>query len=186
MISLDFIMINQCGGFMLIVSSRILSEEEWHKIGIVERDQASVVFIEQNTYRYCSGCLGCWVKTPGECKLEDGFNQLLGQYVNEDKVVLISEVKRGTLVPHMKNFIDRLIPLYLPYIRLEDDGLNHLKRYEKYPSIEVKILNSLSSIHQLDARLFLCLKAYLEHIFKKLGNASVEVELINQGMEFTL
>lgn len=83
----------------------------------------------------CLGCWSCWLKTPGSCVHND-LNEFYSKYLEADRVVIFSEVKKGFVSGRMKTVLDRMIPLYLPYVEPMDKGCNHVPRYEKYPDIE--------------------------------------------------
>ncbi|QOR34875.1 flavodoxin family protein [Clostridium sp. 'deep sea'] len=82
----------------------------------------------------CCGCFSCWLKTPGVCIYNDSTS-LLQDYVSSDLVVIIADLKYGFVSGKLKTFLDRLLPLYLPHSRPEENGYNHIPRYSKYPDI---------------------------------------------------
>jgi len=86
--------------------------------------------------RYCIGCFGCWVKTPGECSTaQDDTREICREYINSDVVIFASPVIMGFTSALLKKAHDRLIPLLTPYIRLFEGETHHIARYDKYPLI---------------------------------------------------
>ena len=85
--------------------------------------------------RYCIGCWGCWVKTPGECSIADGSHDICRQCINSDFVLFASPVIMGFTSALLKKAHDKLIPLILPYFEMVQNEFHHLSRYEKYPLI---------------------------------------------------
>ena len=86
--------------------------------------------------RYCIGCFGCWVKTPGECSnARDDMGTVCREYVNSDLVLFASPVVMGFTSALLKRVHDRLIPLLTPYIRFFDGESHHVSRYDKYPQM---------------------------------------------------
>lgn len=83
----------------------------------------------------CSGCWGCWVKTPGECLFEDCTVDIRRAIIHADLVLFASPLSMGYPVAAMKHLMDKLIPLILPYIELVEGENHHAKRYESYPLI---------------------------------------------------
>lgn len=80
----------------------------------------------------CIGCFNCWWKSPGECALKDAA-KLNEAYINSDEVVLLFNTENGFIDGKGKTFLDRIIPLYLPYTRIRNGECGHLKRYDRYP-----------------------------------------------------
>jgi hypothetical protein len=83
----------------------------------------------------CRGCFACWVKTPGVCIIDDMGREIAKAVVQSDLVVYITPVTFGGYSSVLKKAVDRLIPLILPYFRLIDGEVHHVKRYERYPRL---------------------------------------------------
>jgi multimeric flavodoxin WrbA len=45
--------------------------------------------------RYCVGCWGCWVKTPGECKAQDASVEMDRAVINSDFTLWAAPLKMG-------------------------------------------------------------------------------------------
>lgn len=83
----------------------------------------------------CLGCDSCQNINPGVCVINDGINEILKQYLNSDKSVIISPIQFGCYNSITKNFIDRTEPFFLPY-QICKNGRTIMKpRYENYPDI---------------------------------------------------
>ncbi|MGE5415733.1 MAG: flavodoxin family protein [Acidobacteriota bacterium] len=83
--------------------------------------------------KYCTGCFGCWVKSPGECEIKDDTWDVLRRVINSDLLLMASPVIMGFPSALAKNMIERLIPLIHPYFEIVQGEVHHIKRYEKYP-----------------------------------------------------
>jgi len=81
----------------------------------------------------CTGCWHCWWKTPGICSQKDDVEEILKSYITSDLVILSSPLVMGFPSALLKNFIDRLIPLFHPYIEIHNDECHHQWRYDSYP-----------------------------------------------------
>ena len=68
--------------------------------------------------RYCVGCFGCWVKTPGECVSKDGSHDIRREVINSDLVLFASPLIMGFTSALLKKAHDKLIPLIHPYFEL--------------------------------------------------------------------
>jgi multimeric flavodoxin WrbA len=85
--------------------------------------------------RGCTGCFGCWVKTPGECVQHDAGAGLCRTVINSDLVVFAAPMSMGYPSALVKRAAERLIPLLHPYIEIEAGEMHHRKRYDRYPDV---------------------------------------------------
>lgn len=83
----------------------------------------------------CTGCWGCWVKTPGECLFQDDSKTILKEVVNSDWVIFMSPLLAGFTSALLKKMQDKFIPLVHPYIELVNNECHHEKRYAHYPRL---------------------------------------------------
>ncbi len=83
----------------------------------------------------CTGCWGCWIKTPGECLFKDETLEIRRAIINADLVLFASPLILGYPTAKMKHVMDKLIPLIMPYIELVENENHHTKRYQSYPKI---------------------------------------------------
>jgi multimeric flavodoxin WrbA len=94
------------------------------------------IFIVEKDVNYCLGCVTCWVKTPGKCVQEDDMEELIGKFMGSDISVLATPLHIDNLSGIMKNFVDRLFPIRMPYFELDSNGeTRHVSRYEYYPKL---------------------------------------------------
>jgi len=80
--------------------------------------------------KYCVGCFGCWIKTPGECVAKDDSAKVCRTVVHSDLLICASPVKMGQVSALMKKTLDKLIPLVLPYFTVREGEIHHPQRYE--------------------------------------------------------
>ena len=85
--------------------------------------------------RGCTGCFGCWLRTPGECVQHDDGAELCRAVINSDLVVFAAPMVMGYPSALVKRSAERLIPLLHPHIEIEGGEMHHAKRYERYPDI---------------------------------------------------
>ena len=90
---------------------------------------------------YCTGCFGCWVKTPGQCVFKDDMETILKTQIASDIVLYATPVLAGTMSSHVKKALDRSIPQVLPYIRLYKGECHHLLRYDRLPDIGILLFD---------------------------------------------
>ena len=106
------------------------------EFGDYEIEDGYVLDLTSQQVKDCTGCWSCWWRTPGRCMHKD-LNECYGELLKADKVVIFSKVSMGFISGNMKTLFDRLIPLFLPYIKYDTGESMHLPRYDKYPEIEV-------------------------------------------------
>lgn len=86
--------------------------------------------------RYCIGCFGCWIKTPGECSsAADDTKEIRKQIINSELIIFASPVIMGFTSALLKRVHDKFCPLVLPYTGLYHEESHHHPRYEKYPAM---------------------------------------------------
>lgn len=68
----------------------------------------------------CRGCYICWLKTPGECFHKDDMQVLLPKLREADIWVFAAPVYMVGMPGPMKNLIDRMNPLFGPFLELCD------------------------------------------------------------------
>ena len=82
----------------------------------------------------CDGCYMCWTKIPGECIYKDSMSELREKYRSADLVIFASPLYFYNVTGIMKNFIDRLLPVYQPYMLLDKkDG--YILHPDRFPEL---------------------------------------------------
>ncbi len=92
--------------------------------------------------RYCTGCWGCWAKTPGKCVFPDESYDVCREYIHADFVLMASPVVMGFSSALLKKTQDRLIPLLHPYFDIVQGETHHHARYEAYPRLGLLLKRS--------------------------------------------
>lgn len=87
------------------------------------------------TLRYCVGCWGCWVKTPGECSNRDDSHEMGRAVINADFVLWAAPLKMGFPSELLKRANDKHLPLIHPYMEVDQGEAHHLRRYPKSPRL---------------------------------------------------
>jgi multimeric flavodoxin WrbA len=81
----------------------------------------------------CSGCFGCWVKTPGECVQRGDNAKLCKSAIDADLLLLASPITMGFTTALLKRAADHMIALIHPYFVVENGEVHHRSRYASYP-----------------------------------------------------
>lgn len=78
----------------------------------------------------CICCFGCWIKTPGQCVIKDGYENMGALLSKSNKVIIISKCVYGGFSPFVKNVLDKSISYVLPYFEIKNGETHHKKRYD--------------------------------------------------------
>lgn len=112
---------------------------------IFERYKDNIEFesfnIRDMNIKFCCGCFGCWVKTPGKCIQNDEMPKILQSIINSDLTVFLSPVQMGFVSANIKKVCDKLIPLVHPYIDIFFGECHHMKRYDTYPKLGLVLID---------------------------------------------
>lgn len=80
--------------------------------------EVEVVELRRKKIRYCIGCFTCWTKTPGVCLHKDDMTrEIFPKYRDSDLVVLATPLFHYTVNAIMKTFIERTLPIALPFLK---------------------------------------------------------------------
>ena len=90
-----------------------------------------VVYADKLNIKNCCGCTYCWLKTPGVCAIKDDYHIVFEKFLSADNVIIIGESKLGFVSYKVKNIIDRILPIVLPYLTITEGEMRHLPRYDK-------------------------------------------------------
>jgi hypothetical protein len=92
------------------------------------------VLVRDLTVRACTGCFGCWTRTPGECVIDDDARRIAASIAASDVCAVVTPVSFGCYGSLAKSLLDRMICLVLPYFTMVDGEVHHQPRYERYPT----------------------------------------------------
>jgi multimeric flavodoxin WrbA len=85
------------------------------------------------TIASCTGCFGCWLRTPGICVTDDDGREVLKQLVQSDGVILLTPVTFGGYSALLKRALDRIIPMISPFFSTVNGETHHRLRYTRQP-----------------------------------------------------
>lgn len=85
----------------------------------------------------CTGCFGCWIKTPGRCVIKDDYATMGEELAKCEELVIVSRCTYGGFSPYVKNVLDRSIGYVLPYFETVNGEMHHKRRYDNVIKISV-------------------------------------------------
>lgn len=78
--------------------------------------ETETVYVGGLNIKPCKGCYGCWVKTPGVCVQKDDVAMVLEKLAAADVTVYAAPLYVLGFPGHLKNLIDRSIPMVEPWL----------------------------------------------------------------------
>jgi multimeric flavodoxin WrbA len=123
---MNVLILNGLNGFSslaMIIKNRITSQCK----------DSTIFDLAKLDIKDCLGCFGCWIKTPGECVIDDPAREISRSLVNSDLVVMITPIIFGGYGYHLKKVLDRQINILQPFFRVIDEEVHHQLRYSKNP-----------------------------------------------------
>ena len=104
-------------------------------LSYLENFDIEEIAVGRGDLAFCTGCFGCWIKTPGECVLRDDIAHINRTVMNSDTVFYLSPVVFGQFSANVKAAIDRWLPNMLPFFIVRPDGSTmHPARYRHNPT----------------------------------------------------
>jgi multimeric flavodoxin WrbA len=104
--------------------------------------QANFASANVSTYRLrdlkiadCIGCFGCWVKTPGQCVIDDPAREIAAKLAQTDLLIYVSPIVFGGFSYELKKALDRQIPTLLPFMEKYKGEIHHPLRYDKIHNV---------------------------------------------------
>lgn len=116
--------------------------------------EVEVVNIHRKRINYCKGCFVCWTKTPGKCVFKDDMtSELLPKYLDSDLFIMATPLFHYTVNAKMKTFIERTLPMALPFFELRDGVTTHPLRHQPPPIVVLSVAGfpEMSVFDQLSA-----------------------------------
>lgn len=97
--------------------------------------EAEVIRLREKSIAPCLGCFGCWIKTPGECVIDDDGRAVARAAVRSDILAYVTPVTFGGFSSELKKAVDRLIPNISPFFARVQGETHHQRRYASCPSL---------------------------------------------------
>ena len=106
-------------------------------VELLERDGFEVeqIMLKDIEVAACQGCFDCWVRTPGQCKIDDYGRDIAKRMVQSNLIIHFSPIIFGGYSSELKKVIDRFIPTILPFFTKRNGDTHHKYRYKNRGSI---------------------------------------------------
>lgn len=106
-------------------------EDQLREVGV----ETHVFDLRNEQIAYCSGCFGCWTKTPGICVIDDAGRVIAETAIHSDLMVWVTPIEFGGYSSVLKKAVDRIIPDLSPFFQLVNGEVHHKPRYRHYPKL---------------------------------------------------
>ena len=106
-------------------------------VDLLEKDGFEVEQLELKDIKVaaCQGCFDCWVRTPGQCKIDDYGRDVARKMVQSNLIIHFSPIIFGGYSSELKKVLDRFIPTILPFFTKRSGETHHKYRYKNRGSI---------------------------------------------------
>ena len=122
--------------------------------------EVEVVALRKKKINTCVGCFTCWTKTPGVCIHQDDMTrELFPKWLASDLVVYAFPLYHYTVSAAMKTFIERTLPVALPFFERGEAETYHPLRHD-FPKAVVLSVAGLPEMSVFDQ-----LSAYIRFLF---------------------
>ena len=163
---------------------------------LLESSEHSVTILplREKDIRYCVGCFGCWVKTPGECVSRDDSREICREVIHSDLVLFASPVIMGFTSALLKKAHDKLIPLIHPYFEWVQHEAHHMARYDEYPLMglllekgedtdeeDIQIVTDIYKRDAINFRTSFCLARLTDDPVQEVAHEINRIERLSQG-----
>ena len=109
-----------------------LTSKQAENLGLSTTSNSQDIIVDSSIpNHFCTGCFGCWLKTPGKCVIKDQY-QNMGQNLSKvDELLIISKSTFGSYSSAVKNVLDRSISYVQPFFVIRKGEMHHKERYHK-------------------------------------------------------
>ncbi|WP_373898438.1 flavodoxin family protein [Haloimpatiens sp. FM7315] len=113
-----------------------LEERNFQKLFPNKRHD-NIIISDRGKIHHCIGCFGCWIKTPGNCIIDDDYKDMGELFSKCEEVIIISKCIYGSYSPFIKNILDRSISYIHPYFVIRNGEMHHRRRYNNKFNMKV-------------------------------------------------
>jgi multimeric flavodoxin WrbA len=111
----------------------------------INNDQNTKIISDNGTIKPCINCYGCWIKTPGQCVIHDGYDAIGLLFSKCEHLIIISQCFYGGYSPFIQTVLNRSIPYLLPYFEKRNGETHHKRRYDNSIILTVYFYGRISA-----------------------------------------
>ena len=110
-----------------------------------ENDNIKLIDLSLMKIANCTGCFGCWTKTPGKCVIRDDAVKIYPLIAASDVLLYVSRVKYGGYDTVMKTMLERAIPIQKAFIHLLNGETHHVQRSVAFKRASIIAYGNISN-----------------------------------------
>jgi multimeric flavodoxin WrbA len=94
------------------------------------------IVLREKRIASCTGCFGCWLRTPGKCLIDDDGRKVAEKAIQSNLLVYLTPVTFGGYSSELKKALDRMAcSNLLPFLKKMGGEVHHPTRYENHATI---------------------------------------------------
>ena len=112
---------------------KLILSDKYLNLDVSDHSNTKFIDLSSLNIANCTGCFGCWTKTPGKCVIRDEATKVYPYIAKSDNLIYISKILYGGYDTPMKTMLERAIPIQKAFIRILNGETHHVQR-----SVELK------------------------------------------------
>lgn len=114
----------------------IISDMEYFNLPVEGEHK---LILPRSEIHHCTGCFGCWIKTPGRCVIRDGYEGVGMDMGRCEELILVSRCYYGSLSPFVKAVQERALSYIHPDFVIRKGEMHHKRRYGNVLALSVHL-----------------------------------------------
>ena len=126
---------------------KLILSDKYLNLDVSDHSNTKFIDLSSLNIANCTGCFGCWTKTPGKCVIRDDATKVYPYIAKSDNLIYISKILYGGYDTPMKTMLERAIPIQKAFIRILNGETHHVQR-----SVELKNATIIKALVERNAK----------------------------------
>ena len=92
---------------------KLILSDKYLNLDVSDHSNTKFIDLSSLNIANCTGCFGCWTKTPGKCVIRDDATKVYPYIAKSDNLIYISKILYGGYDTPMKTMLERAIISFL-------------------------------------------------------------------------
>ena len=106
---------------------KLILSDKYLNLDVSDHSNTKFIDLSSLNIANCTGCFGCWTKTPGKCVIRDDATKVYPYIAKSDNLIYISKILYGGYDTPMKTMLERAIPIQKAFIRILNGETHHVQ-----------------------------------------------------------